>query len=216
MGLASVRANAVPIIVLWLAAAALIAGYGLLPSVRAVLDPLAHFQRRCGFWAGFASQFVFCGLIPCVFRLTVRTIRTDHPILKSLLQSVWNGCWGIVYVGFYAFQGRLFGTGTDFGTVVVKTLFDEFLWAPLVPVPATAFFCLWMESGFSLRSAVTRFGRHFVRQTWLANVVTNWIVWMAPALAIYAFPPALQVQVLGLVGSIWALISLSLAKETSA
>lgn len=200
-------------VALWLLAGALIAGYAWVPGVRAALAPVERFQREYGIVAGFASQFVFCGVIPCVFRLTVAEVRTDRPFLKSLLQSLWCGCWGVVYVGFYALQSRMFGTGADFATLLAKTAFDQFVWSPLLPVPATAFFCLWMENGFSLRRAAAVFRTDFVRRVWLANLLPNWCIWIPAVLAIYAFPPMLQVPVLGLVGSFWALVSLRLAKE---
>lgn len=215
VGCRSIRANIVPMVALWALSAALVAGYYLVPGVRTALDCLGRFQRDCGIWAGFASQFVFCGVLPCVFRLTVADIRTDRPLVKSLLQSLWCGCWGVVYVGFYSVQARLFGSGADFATLALKTAFDQFVWAPFVPVPATAFFCLWMEIGFSLRAASRRFRQDFVRRVWLANLLPNWCIWIPAVLSIYAFPTVLQVQVLGLVGSFWALVTLRLAKEIS-
>ena len=215
IGLAAVKANVVPMAALWTLSATLGAGYYLSPDVRSALDYLGRFQRDYGIWAGFASQFVFCGVIPCAFRLLVADIRTERPFLKSLLQSLWCGCWGIVYVGFYAVQARLFGAGSDFATLAVKTAFDQFLWSPLLPVPCMAFFCLWMENGFSLRRAVWRFRHDFICRVWLANLLPNWCIWIPAVLAIYAFPTVLQVQILGLVGSFWALVSLRLAKEIS-
>ena len=215
IGLAAVKANAVPMVALWMLSVALVAGYYLSPEVQSALDCLGRFQRDYGIWAGFVSQFVFCGVIPCVFRVSVSDIRTECPILKSLLQSLWCGCWGIVYVGFYAVQARLFGAGSGFATLAAKTAFDQFVWSPLLPVPCTAFFCLWMENGFSVRTAAQKFRDDFVRRVWFANLLPNWCIWIPAVLAIYAFPTVLQVQILGFVGSFWALVSLRLAKEIS-
>lgn len=215
IGWRAAKANAVPMVVLWILAVALVVGHYFVPGVRAVTDRLGRFQHDCGIWAGFASQFVFCGMIPCAFRLLVADVRTERPVLKSLLQSLWCGCWGIVYVGFYDLQARLFGSGADLVTLAAKTAFDQFLWSPLVPVPCTAFFCLWMESGFSAERAARTFRRDFLRRVWLSNLLPNWCVWIPTVMAIYAFPSELQVQVLGLVGSFWALVSLRLAREIS-
>ena len=215
LGIASVRANVLPMLALWLASGALIVGYYQVPSVASTLNRLGEFQRNYGIGAGFVSQFVFCGVIPCAFRLSVADIRTERPILKSFLQSLWCGCWGVVYVGFYDLQTRLFGSGSDFATLAAKTTFDQFVWSPFLPVPCTAFFCLWMESGFSLHTAAQKFRCDFVRRVWLANLLPNWCIWIPAVLAIYAFPIVLQVQILGLVGSFWALVSLRLAKEIS-
>ncbi|MBQ0032315.1 MAG: hypothetical protein KBT68_05900, partial [bacterium] len=167
VGFAAVKANAVPMAVLWTLSVALVAGYYLLPEARSTLDCLGRFQRDYGIWAGFASQFVFCGVIPCVFRLSVADIRTEHPVLKSILQSLWCGCWGVVYVGFYGLQARLFGSGPDFATLAAKTAFDQFVWSPLLPIPCTAVFCLWMENGFSLRTAARKLRSDFFRRAYL-------------------------------------------------
>ena len=215
LGWGSVRANAVPMVALWLMSVGMVTGYYLLPEARTVFDRLGRFQRDYGIWAGFVSQFVFCGVIPCAFRLLVADVRTEHPVLKSFLQSLWCGCWGIVYVGFYGLQARLFGSGSDFATLAAKTAFDQFVWSPFLPVPCTAFFCLWMENGFSVRTAARKFRDDFVRRVWLANLLPNWCIWIPAVLAIYAFPTVLQVQILGLVGSFWALVSLRLARELS-
>jgi len=212
IGFSSVRANLVPMVVLWGVAVAIVVAYFHVPAVRTALEPVARFQRRYGIWAGLANQFVFCGMIPCVCRLVVQEIQTERPVLKSFLQSLWSGCWGVVYVGFYAFQTWLFGAGNDFGTLVAKTAFDEFVWAPFVPVPATAFFCLWMESGFSVRKACADLRQNFVRKVWLPTLLTNWCIWIPAVLSVYSFPSDLQVQVLGLVGSVWALITLKIGR----
>ena len=109
----------------------------------------------------------------------------------------------------------MFGAGADFATLVAKTAFDQFVWSPLLPVPCTAFFCLWMENGFSVRTAVDKFRQDFIRRVWLANLLPNWCIWIPVMLAIYSFPSVLQVQVLGLASSFWALVTLQLAKEIS-
>ncbi len=212
IGLASVKANRVPMVVLWFVAVGLAVAYYMIPAVADMLQPVADFQSRRPFLAAFANQFVFCGIIPCLFRLTVSEIRTERPILKSMCQWLWSGCWGIVYVGFYALQGRMFGNGHDLATLASKMAFDQFVWSPLIPVPLTAFFCLWLESGFSFSRAAGRFRRDFIRSVWLPNLIPNWCIWIPAVLAIYAFPPPLQVQMLGLVGSLWALVSLKIGK----
>ena len=61
IGLCAAKANAVPMVALWTVSVALVAGYYLFPDVQSALDCLGRFQRDYGIWAGFSSQFVFCG-----------------------------------------------------------------------------------------------------------------------------------------------------------
>ena len=71
IGWETLKANAVPMVVLWTMAGSLVVGYYCLPGMRAVLDVLGRSQKSYGVWAGFVSQLFFCGVIPCVFRLLV-------------------------------------------------------------------------------------------------------------------------------------------------
>ena len=59
VGLRSVRANAVPMVVLWLLAAATVVGYYFVPGVAAVLEPLRVWQTESGGVAAFLNRVIF-------------------------------------------------------------------------------------------------------------------------------------------------------------
>ena len=212
----SVKANRVPMLALWAAATLLASSYYCVPWVADVLHPIRIWQERNGALAAFANQFVFCGVLPAVFLHTVGEIKTERPLLKCVLQSLWSGCWGVAYLWFYAMQARMFGDGHGLRTLLLKTAFDQFVWTPLLPVPLTSTFFLWMGSGFSVARTVRTCRDGYFRRVLLPNLVSNWVVWIPAVASVYAFPLELQVQVLGLVACFWTLVCLQLGGRAAA
>lgn len=209
----SIKANRLPMLVLWIVVIAISVAYWSLPAFASILEPLRRWQEQNGIAAAFTTQFVFCGVVPAIFLSTVREIKTDRHILKCCLQSVWSGCWGIVYLWFYAMQTKMFGSGHDLATLLCKTAFDEFVWTPLVPVPLTAMFFLWMGSGFSLAQTVKTCREGYFRRSVFPTLLSNWVVWIPAVAAVYAFPQNLQILVMGFVACFWNLVCLQLGRR---
>lgn len=209
------RANALPAAFLWMAAVALVAGYRFVPGVASALEPVAQWQARHGWQAAFLTQFFFCGLVPGVFLLTVRSVKTCHPLAKASVQAVWCGGMGIACWWFYGLQSRLFGDGCGVFTLVCKTLVDQFVWTAFVVSPLSALFFVWLGCDFSFSRTRDTVRGGFVGRVVMPNLVANWCVWIPVVAAIYTFPLPLQVAVLGLVSSIWVMLSLSIGSITS-
>ena len=216
IGLASARANAVPMAILWTFAAVLVLAYYLVPGVAGLLQPVADWQTRWGVWAAILNQVFFCAAIPTAFVLCVKRIRTGRPVAKGLCQAVWCALWGIVYVWFYALQTRLFGSDHAFATLAAKSAFDQFVWVPFVVMPINALFYLWMGSDFSLAAVRRECGSGYFRRIVMPNLIANWAVWIPVVFALYAFPYALQIQVLGLVASFWTLMCYQIGSRVCA
>lgn len=215
VGLVSVRANLVPMIVLWVLAAALVLGYYFLPGIDSVLEPLRKWQVESGWLAAFLNRFFFCGVVPGVFFLSVGSIRPQMPIATAFAQGVWGGVSGIVYDFFYRWQCVWFGDGVDFVTLLKKLLVDQFTITVFVIAPLNVLVFFWISRGFSFARFRSEFPRPFFTRALLPNLVTNWCVWIPVVLAIYAFPLALQVQVSGFACAFWALTCLQIGRRSS-
>ena len=74
-GWRAAKANAVPMVVLWCLAAATVAAYYLVPGVAAAFEPLMRWQVESGWVAAFLNRFVFAGLLPGVFMLSLPHLR---------------------------------------------------------------------------------------------------------------------------------------------
>ena len=215
IGLASVRANLVPMVLLWLAAAALAVAYYSVPCVAAALEPVRNWQIENGVRAAFATQAFFGGVVPGLFLAAMRSLRTRHQFAKVVAQTVWCGAWGIVYLWFYGLQARMFGDGPSLAVLLRKMAVDQFLWTPFVVLPLSSLFFLWMGGDGSPSAVIARCREGFVRTVVLPNLLSNWCVWIPSVLAVYAFPVALQVQMLGLASAFWTLMCLQIGRRVA-
>ena len=211
----SAKANAVPTVVLWAFAACLIVGYYCVPGVADGFAPLARWQRESGWLAAFLNLFFFCGVIPGAFICSIRELRPKYPFATLLVQSVWCGAWGVVNSEVYAALSRWFGSGADIGTLLLKTVVDQFVWTVLVMAPVDAVFFFWLGRDFSLSRVRAEWPRSFVHGVVLPNLLSNWIVWIPVLCVIYAFPLPLQIQLAGIVGSIWTLLCLQIGRRSA-
>ena len=209
VGWAAVKLNAVPMVVLWLLAASTVAGYYFVPGVAAVLEPLRVWQTESGWVAAFLNRVIFCGLLPGVFLVSVKSIRPPRPLLTACVYSLWGGFWGVACDGFFTLQTAVFGSGTDAMTLVKKTLVDQLVWNVFICTPVNALFFPWAARDF--RRGPRLDWRRFVWSDCLTLLVANWIVWIPVMVAVYAFPLPLQIQLVGLAGSFWMLVALRAA-----
>jgi len=216
IGWESVKANRKPMFVVWAAVIALAVAYWRIPGFAGVFEPVRLWQERNGAMAAFATQLFFCGVLPALFLATVSEIKTNHYVVKCLLQMLWSGTWGIVYYWFYALQARMFGRGHDLATLLLKTSFDEFVWTPIVICPITQVFYLWMGSDFSVARMAQTARDGYIRRVVLPNILTNWAVWIPTVAAVYAFPLALQIPIMGLVACFWSLVCMQLGRRAHA
>ena len=205
VGIALVRANAVPMVVLWGVAVLTVLVFYRVPAMDSVFGPLAKWQTESGWVAAFLNRVIFCGVIPGMFLLGVKSIRPPRPLLTVAVYSLWGGLWGVACDGFYTLQDAVFGSGTDVATLVRKTLVDQLVWNVFICTPVNALFFPWVARDF--RRGPRKGCRDFV-QDCLVLLVANWIVWIPVTVAVYAFPLPLQIQLVGLACSFWMLVAL--------
>ena len=216
IGLRSVRANAVPMVVLWLLAAATVCAYYAVPPVAAALNPLLRWQTESGWLAAFLNRVFFNGLLPGVFLLAIPSIRPKHVLFVIAAQALWGGCWGVATDFFFRGLDLLFGPGRDIATLFCKMLSDAFGFTLLISAPADAAFFFWIGCDFSFARAWRERPKRFFLDLVLPNLISNWCVWMPVSLAIFAFPLPLQVQLSGFAAAFWTLMCLQIGARTNA
>ena len=214
VGLASARANTVPMIVLWTLAGAAVGAYYLSDQFREMLEPVAEWHRAWGWRAAFASQTVFCGILPGVFLLAFRSIRPRYPLLTILAQALWGGAFGICCNALFQLMVQAFGDDARVSTVLVKMVIDQFVWTVLVIAPANAVFFFWLGRDFSFVRVKHEWPRPFFRRMVMPNLVANWILWIPVSLAVFAFPFSLQIHVNGIVCTFWTLMCVQIGRRT--
>ena len=212
----SVKANAVPMVVLWALAVLLAALYYASPKVSEAFEPLVNLELTYGWRAAVVNRVVFTGFVPGLFLLMIRSIRPRYPLAKLGLQIVWCGLWGVLCDYMYVWVDALFGSGSDFRTVAAKVLFDQLPWTVLVVMPLIALFYFWLGRDFSWRRVRDEWPRgRFFPELVLPNLIPNWIVGIPAIFATYAFPLDLQIHVNGLVSSFWMLMCLQIGRRSA-
>lgn len=212
IGWRSACVNALPIAVLWGIAVALVLSYYLVPGVAATLEPIRMWQERNGWRAVVVGRIFFSGLVPGVFLLLVPRIRPKHPWATIVAFVAWGCALGVCCDAFFRVQSVWFGNGPEWGTLVAKTLVDQFLWTVVFLVPLNTVFYYWLGCDFSLRRMISEWPSDFVRELMLPNLVNNWLIGIPVIFATYAFPLDLQIHVNGLVGAVCLLLFTQIGK----
>lgn len=213
IGWAAVRANAVPMAVLWAMAAGFVCAYYRLPVCRDLMEPFAAWHRDWGWRAAFICQALFCGLLPGAFLLLFRGIRPRRAGLTILAQTLWCGTFGIGVGEMFGLLAAWLGDDTSVSTLVLKTAFDQFVWTVLVVAPANAVFYFWVGRDLSFARTRREWPRQFFLRVFLPNLVANWCVWIPVIFTVFAFPLPLQILVCGMACSCWSLLCLQLGRR---
>ena len=213
IGLESVEANVVPMVVLWAMAAALVLGYYHVPWVASALKPLHEWQDSQGCVAAFLNRFVFCGVLPGVFILTMKKLAVRHPFAAIVAQTFWSGICGIVSGWMYELNAVWFGTDADLWTLSVKTVSCQFVWTPFFFAPVGALVYFWIGRNFSFVRCRAEWTSGFWTETFLPNLLVNWVIWIPCSMLVHMFPTALQIQLTGFVNAYFCLVLLWIGRR---
>lgn len=210
----SIRANRVPMVVLWGLAGVTLALYHFVPAVAESFSPLLEWEQTYGWRAAVVNRVVFTGIVPGVFLLSIRELRPQHPFVTLALQVAWCGMWGVLCDCMYVWVDCWFGAGMDTITVVLKVLFDQLPWTILVVMPANAVFYFWLGRDFSIRRMRTEWPKSFWREQILPMLLANWCVWIPVSAAVFLFPLPLRVHLNGFAAAFWTLACLHLGSRS--
>ena len=211
--IASLRANLLPMVVLWVLACAAVAAYYLLPAVAEALKVFADWQVVYGKFASFVTRFVCGGVVPGAFLLAMPSIRPKRAVATVLAQAIWCGLMGVAVDAFFALQGVWFGTEPSLGVAVVKTLVDQFGFCVLFVAPLNALFYAWLGNGFSFRRDGGGMTRGWFVRSYVGNIVMNWAITIPTLVCVYSFPMELQITMSGFVCAIWALLAIFIGRK---
>ena len=147
----------------------------------------------------FISQIVFCALLPAVGYLMSAQQRPKRLWLVTIANGVWFGLLGVLCLGFYVIQERLFGVGNEVTTIIFKTLFDQLVFNPLVLAPLHASFFFWEARDFSWSRTQLEWPSSFIRSLVLPNLLANYLFAIPIVVSMYTLPLAMRVPFMGVV-----------------
>jgi hypothetical protein len=222
-GLSSARENLVPGCILWSLAAAIVAGFYLVPSVRAALDALGRLKVSGGFLYSAIATAIFGGVIPFLWRYAThyrsRSSGEGKPVPTSL---TWKGCaflsllwaWkGVEIDLLYRGQALLFGTGATFAVVAPKVLVDQFVYNALWAAGFQAYGYWLLENDLRASAILDRAFWGSLGPRVLTVLISTWAVWIPMVCIIYSMPSNLQVPLFNIVLCFWSLMLASLTRE---
>ena len=212
-GWEAARTNALPGLIIALAALGVLVAYHRWPAFHDLLEVVRGWKLRFGFAFSALSTAIFGGLLPVLFRLIPAATRRD-PQWRSL--PFFVGFWaykGIEVDALYRLQAWIFGDTTNLWVVAAKVFIDQFIYCPIWAVPTMMLAYLWKECGFSVAGVRRRLGERWYLTRCLPLLIANLGVWVPAVAIIYALPLALQLPMQNLVLCLFVLVVMMLTRE---
>ncbi len=207
-GLAAVRVNLVPGMILWTVGAAVLVGYFYIDSVHEAMDRVAAVKERWGLLFAVVSTATFGGLLPVLLRPL-----TPQGTLGGSLRDLpfFLAFWGIKGIEvdlLYRGLAAAFGEQPGPLGVAAKVSIDQLIYVPLWAIPTTVLPFLWHERGHSVRRTRAAMGPGlgwYPQRVWPV-IVVNWCLWTPVVVVIYLLPLPLQLPLQNLVLCLWSLL----------
>ena len=181
-----------------------LSSYALIPAVRQALDAFALWKDGLGLWYPVLMFPLVGGLIPAL-------VPGRWP--RGRDWCVMFGFWaerGLEIHFLYLGLGALVGTGTDIGTILIKTALDMFVYSAAWALPVYLLALAWAAGEAPL---VLVRSSSFWRDRYLPGILANWILWIPAVLMIYSLPAGLQLPVQNLFLVIWVLVAALIARR---
>jgi len=202
------KANILPGLLLQALMLVFLAAYVSHEGTRQFLKEVADLKDQSGFGFAFFSYVLSAALLPEILKIGFFQncqIRRQN-IYDFLTGAPAWGVMGILVDLFYRGQALWFGTNTDFTTIVLKLVVDQFIFSPLLSVPLSVGYFRWRDSRFSTRALREFFRVTFVTECLLPAQVAGWCIWIPGVCLVYFMPSALQVPIAALIQAFWVLV----------
>lgn len=211
--LLAARRNLIPGLLLQAIAIVLVCTYYLVPASRPTFESIAKAKVAGGYLASALTTAVAAGLIPWL----VDAWRGGPHARRGLADCLYIlGVWawrGAEVDAMYHFQGWLWGTGTDAGTIACKVAFDMLLYAPLWSQPVLVASYRLREQDYDLAAFRRTWSwSAFARQVLLVQA-SGWTVWIPAVSIIYSLPPDLQFPLFAVMVCFWSLLLAALTAK---
>jgi len=206
IGYASVKANLLPGFILQCLALLLVVLYFFNDTFFAQLNGLMAFRQEVGLPYSIISTIVFAGLIPFAYMQARPATRTHKPLAHCLFYLLYWGFNGYLIHVFYNFQSVLWGDTNDVQTVVLKMLFDMFVFSLMVAVPMNVITYAWKDLDFSFSRLQGYLGSAWVKKAAFPVFIANLSIWLPAVTLIYIMPTALQLPLNNIVLCFWTLM----------
>ncbi len=208
IGLRAARANLIPGLVVQVLMVAIVVAYYSFPAMQQCLAVLAEWKRNGGLLFSAFAAAMAGGVLPEILAIVI--FQRGRVTPQNWKNIVFNMClWGfegMIVDLFYQLQGRLFGTGVDFWTIVKKAMVDQFVYTPILATPLSLGAYEWKNQGYALKGMSRVLTADYYKNKAVPTLVANWGVWIPLVAVIYSMPPLLQFPLFTLGLTFWVML----------
>lgn len=190
------------------------AAYYRWPEFQQFCSGLSLYKSQKGWIFAALGAVVANGIVPELLKLLFG--EAEKTSAKQLLhQCGLFACLGVLVDKFYVLQSVLFGSSKSAPTLLVKILFDQFVYTLLFALPLVVLSYAWMENGYRLGPTLRTLNLRLIWRRVLPLFFGNCCFWIPALVAIYSLPTELQFLLALILGSAWSLILIHLARRST-
>lgn len=213
-GLAGMRANFKPGLLLWSVGTTLVLLYALVPAARPVYDRVEGWQNAWGLWFSALSTGLCGAVLPWLFLIGLGRMPHGGRTRQLVFLLIFWIYRGLEVAVFYQLQTWLFGEARDpvsgaveVGVVLRKLALDMLVYTTFWSIPTTTLVYTWWEDcGGDWQRFRSRLDRDLFTVRIPALILAAWMVWAPSVCLVYSLPSALQVPIFSIVLCFWVLL----------
>jgi hypothetical protein len=203
----ALKKNLKPGLVLQAFAGIIVSLYFFVPATKPAFDLFAELKQQHGWLYSAISTSLFGGLIPFLYLYFSKSFKGTRSIKILFIFYIFFWAYkGVEVDYFYRLQTYLFGSESNFTTLAIKVMVDQFIYSAFWAAPGISIIYLWIACGFNWQTTRKNIDKQFLTVTLPANIISNWLVWIPAVCFIYSMPTDLQIPLFGLVLCFWVLI----------
>ncbi|MGE9291347.1 MAG: hypothetical protein ACQKBT_10185 [Puniceicoccales bacterium] len=170
-----------------------VCSYYWIEGSAALLDRVARFKTEGGLLFASIATVISGGILPEILKRRFRPAGTTPPRATELFHqfAMW-AILGVIVDRFYFLQSQLFGTSNDPATLLIKVVFDQFVFSPLIALPFIIIWFLLYEHRYSPREIL----RDLTFNNLWVRLLPLWTIslcfWPLMLLIVYSLPNELQ------------------------
>jgi len=212
-GLAGMRTNLKPGLLLWAVGTTLVLLYALVPAARPAYDRLEGWQRDWGLWFSALSTGLCGAVLPWMFLIALGRMPPGGRIRQLVFLIVFWIYRGLEVALFYQLQTHLFGEarnpldGSVNAAIVLKKMaLDMLVYTAFWSIPTTTLvYAWWEDSGGNWQRFRASLSREMFTVKIPSVILAAWMVWAPSVCLVYSLPSALQVPIFSVVLCFWVL-----------
>lgn len=214
-GIAAVRENLVPALVLQTLLGLLVASYFLWPSSAVVLVKLSQWKQAGGILFSMAATGFAGGLLAELAK--VYCGQRGHWTKSNVEDGIFNFILfafsgGTVHL-FYDQQALWFGDHLAWSVILKKTTVDMLLFTPIWATPYQSIFWLWKNHRYSWSAVSTDLRTDYLTRHYLPVLIMEWVFWIPVVMMTYSLPLVLQFPFFLIAMATWGLLLAALTRS---